>query len=78
MIEVTEAYHIHLSADSRAYLARAIACRAMSDARNKIKDQIKAEGRKLSEVPPNATRALVVVCALAILFRIPHPYHLSN
>jgi hypothetical protein len=51
MIEAMQSYHVKLSEDSRAKLARAVITMAMFDARKEIKRKIQGEGRKLSQVP---------------------------
>jgi hypothetical protein len=59
MVEADQSLsHTQLSDDSRIRLARAIVCIAQLDARNRVKDRIKAEGRKLSQFRAKEISAL--------------------
>jgi hypothetical protein len=58
MVEADQSYHVHLSDDSRAQYARCIVTIARYEARKQIKQQIRAEGRKLSRVPAEEISAM--------------------
>jgi hypothetical protein len=58
MVEANQAYHVHLSENSRAKFARAIARMAMFEARNVVKHRIRGEGWHLSQVRAKEISAL--------------------